>query len=113
MKVSKQHAPHLVSLHRKVERKRLMRAGRLAALLYNGQSQGHTMLTKNLVILWVSSAMPRESLWCGEELCATALAAAFGHLAIKATDPRFNQRWRQRNELDTAPVVNSLAVTQV
>ena len=71
------------------------------------------MLAKNLVILWVPGAMPLESLWRGEELRATALAAALDDLAIKATDPSFNLRKRTCNELDTAPVVNSFAVTQV
>ena len=71
------------------------------------------MLAKDLVILWVSGAMPPESLWRGEELRATALAAAFDDLAVKATDPSFNPRRRTCNELDTAPVMNSLTVTQV
>ena len=48
------------------------------------------MFTKDLVILWVSGAMPRESLRRSEELRATALAAAIGYSAIKATDPGFN-----------------------
>jgi hypothetical protein len=48
------------------------------------------MLTKYLVILWVSGAMPLESFQCCEELRATALAAAVGYSAIKATDPGFN-----------------------
>ena len=71
------------------------------------------MLTKDLVIFGVSGAMPCEPLRRGEEVRATALAAAVGYLAIEATDPRFNLRRRQRNEFDTAPVVNSLAISQV
>lgn len=71
------------------------------------------MLTKDLVILWVSGAMPCEPLRCGEELRATALAAAFGYLAIKTTDPGFNLRRRKLNDLDTTPVMNGLAVTQI
>ena len=71
------------------------------------------MLTKDLVIFGVSGAMPRESLRCSKELRATALAPAVGYLAIEATDPRFNLRRREHNEFDTAPVMNSLAVTLV
>src|SRR5581483_2971631 len=61
-----------------------------ALFLQNGERQGHTMLTKDLVILWISSTMPAEPLRGSEELCATTLTPAFGYLAIKATDPGFN-----------------------
>jgi hypothetical protein len=71
------------------------------------------MLTKDLVILWVSGTLPRELLRCGEEVRTTALAAAFGHLPIKATNPGFHLRRRGRNELDAAPIVNRLAVAEV
>ncbi len=71
------------------------------------------MLTKDLMIFGVSGAMPHEPLRSGKELRATALAAAVDYFAIEATNPRLNLRRRERNEFDTASVMNSLAVTLV
>ena len=71
------------------------------------------MLAKYLVVLGVSSAMPREALWCCEELCATALAAAFGYATIQAAYPGFHLCRGRHDELDAASVVNGLAVTEV
>ncbi len=71
------------------------------------------MFAKNLVVFGVARTVPGEFAVFYPKLGAAALAAAFGHTAVEATNPGFDAGWLFCNKFDAAASVDCLAVADV
>lgn len=71
------------------------------------------MFAKDLMILWISCAVPLQALVCGRKLSTTALATTFGYATVEASDPRFDVGGAIFDEFYTAAIMNGFAIANV